>query len=162
MIISKYSVGFLVLALLIQGCGSSGPVKISESDKLTKAEEQAVVKYSRGMLLNAKRLKLSTKERLTIKLKKPNVKYKYSGHKKGTMWVSWSIMGRKKVKKVPGATMQIEERRIVVIYEGNLASSTGRSVRISLANTSNTAMKELQERHRRIMQQSFIRQHTSQ
>ena len=146
----------VLAALLLGGC-AGGPVKISESDRLTDKEKEALIKFSREMLLKTKSIKLSTKERVTIMYKKPEFKCSYTGHKQGFAIISWPVMGRRDVKVVPGATMQVEMKRIKVIHEGNLQGFTGRNIRVSISNTSSDSLKELEMKRKKMLREQFMR-----
>ena len=79
--------------LLMCSCKSSddGVYVYSDSDKISRAEEDAIVAHVRKFLLRNRRLKLSSADRDIIKNTRPNFNIRYTGKKEGVLILRWKL-----------------------------------------------------------------------
>ena len=82
---------------MLTGCGrSSNYYSLSEGDKLTSSERQALVSYSRKFLLRSK-IPLNPFERNIISRTPPVVNERYTDRKTGDIMIKWCIKDKKTI-----------------------------------------------------------------
>ncbi len=105
----------------------------SEGDKLTKDETKALVKCARYFLeKEAKKFKLNGNDLYTINYTTPKVRFQYTGHKEGRMFIKWPIY-YKDQKDIHG--QPVEKKVVSAILQGDLMTS--REWKISIAKKAN-------------------------
>ena len=88
----KSLMAVLFLTVFCFGCATgSSEGGISERDRLTKAETDAVIAHVRHFLLRSRNFNLTPAEKETIRTVEPQVGIRYTGPKTGRLSLHWSL-----------------------------------------------------------------------
>lgn len=81
----------ILAGMVISSC-RTGEHNVSDADKLTPDETKILVKCARYFLeKEAKKFKLTGDDLYVINYTYPKVRFQYTGHKEGRMFIKWSI-----------------------------------------------------------------------
>ena len=83
--------GLLLAGIAVcSGCASGGQ-GLSESDRLTKEETDAVVAHVRRFILRSRKFNLTPAEKEVVRTVEPQVGVRYTGPKSGRLSLHWSL-----------------------------------------------------------------------
>ncbi|MBQ9338070.1 MAG: hypothetical protein IJS14_12320 [Lentisphaeria bacterium] len=86
----KSSILILFLAGFFCGC-ATGDAVISDKDRLTPEETDAVIAHVRNFVVRSRKLRLTPAEMEIVRKVKPQVGVRYTGPKKGRLSIHWSL-----------------------------------------------------------------------
>lgn len=95
---------FTITVFAVAGCKTG----LTEPEKLSVEDEMYLVKNARQILLDSKKIKLSSREKYILRTTQPKVRFYYQKDKFGKASIMWDVS---------------DQRRVIAIAEGELATT---------------------------------------